>query len=59
MKTAKITAEPINITEDFFIGNTYVQISDDYCKSKTSEDVDRILERIGEIILRSFYSNSK
>ena len=47
----KVCAQPCNIAEDFFIGKSHIQISDDFCKNKTDEEVDRILERIAKRII--------
>ena len=50
MKTKKILiTEPVNIADDFYIGNTHIQISDDLCGNMTKKDVDKILGRIEEI----------
>ena len=35
-----------NIVREFSIGNTKIKICDDYCRDKTKQDVERILERI-------------
>ena len=35
-----------NVVEDFYIGNTHVMICDDYCRDKTPEQVQEILDRI-------------
>lgn len=35
-----------HIVQDFYIGNTHIMIADDYCRDKTSEDVQRILQEI-------------
>ncbi len=40
------------VVEDFYIGNTHVRIHDDYCKDKTPEDVQKILERIARKTLK-------
>lgn len=42
-----------NVVEEFYIGNTRVRICDDYCRNKSQEDVDKILERIGRIALNA------
>lgn len=39
-----------NVVEEFTIGNTKVRICDDYCRDKTSEEVDAILESIAETV---------
>ena len=35
-----------NVVKDFKIGNTRIKICDDYCRDKTPEDVQAILDRI-------------
>ena len=35
-----------NVVRDFYIGNTHVRICDDYCRDKTKEEVQAILDRI-------------
>lgn len=37
-----------HVVKDFYIGNTHIQICDDYCRDKTKEEVDEILARIAE-----------
>ncbi len=38
-----------HIVEDFMIGNTRIRIADDFCRDKTKEDVQKILDHIAEI----------
>ena len=38
--------EKPHIVEDFMVGNTRIQIADNYCRDKTPEDVQRILRKI-------------
>lgn len=45
-----ITEEPV---KEFMIGNTNIRIFDDQCKDKTSEDVQKILDRIAMIVIDS------
>lgn len=40
------------VVEDFYIGNTHVCIHDDYCKDKSPEDVQKILDRIAKLTLK-------
>ncbi|MBA4698518.1 MAG: hypothetical protein H2212_03710 [Ruminococcus sp.] len=35
-----------NIVREFTIGNTRIKMCDDYCRDKTREDVELILQRI-------------
>ncbi len=35
-----------NIVKEFKVGNTTIRIADNYCRDKTPEDVQRILQRI-------------
>lgn len=46
--------EPKHIAEEFYLGNTHIVISDDYCKDKTKAEVDQILKEIAEIAADSF-----
>ena len=45
-----------NVVKEFYIGKTKVKICDDYCRDKTPEDVEKILNRIAERALRAFQS---
>lgn len=40
-----------HVVEEFYIGPTHVRICDDYCRGKTREDVQAILDRIAEIAI--------
>ena len=40
-----------HVVEEFYIGPTHVRICDDYCRGKTREDVQAILDRIAEITI--------
>ena len=44
----------MGIVKDYKIGNTSVKISDDYCSSKSDEEVERILHRIAVSAYRHF-----
>ena len=52
-----------HIVEEHKIGNTRCLISDDYCRDKTPEDVEKILRRIAEIaypaLLRQAIANGE
>lgn len=41
-----------NVVREFKIGNTRIKIADNYCRDKTREDVEKILEEIAETALR-------
>ena len=41
-----------HVVKEFMLGDTKIQICDDYCRDKTQEEIDEILERIGDIYLR-------
>lgn len=43
--------KPKHVAEDFYIGNTHVIISDDYCRPR--EEVDEILRRIARDAYRA------
>lgn len=47
-------AEQGNVVKAFHIGNTRVKICDDYCRDRTSADVEQILERIARRALEQF-----
>lgn len=38
--------DSIHIVKEFRLGNTRIKIADDYCREKTPEDVEKILQRI-------------
>lgn len=37
-----------NVVEEFNIGNTRIKICDDYCRTKTKQEVEEILRRISK-----------
>lgn len=37
-----------NVVEEFNLGNTRIKICDDYCRTKTKEEVEEILKRIAK-----------
>ena len=37
-----------NVVKDFKIGNTRIKICDDYCRDKTPEAVQAVLDRIAD-----------
>ena len=39
------------IVKEFSIGNTRVKICDDYCRSKTKQEIEAILRRIADITI--------
>ncbi len=43
--------KPKHIVKDYYIGNTHIIISDDYCRPR--EEVDEILRRIARIVQRA------
>lgn len=47
-------AEQGNVVKEFSIGHTRVKVCDDYCRNRTSADVEQILERIARRALEQF-----
>lgn len=47
------------IVEDYKIGNTRIKIADDYCSSKSTEDVEKILYRVAVSAQRHFVREQK
>lgn len=45
-----IPANP-HIVRDFKVGNTRIMIADDYCRDKSREDVEKILQEIARTAL--------
>lgn len=45
-----------HVVKEFKIGNTVCRICDDYCRDKTKEEVDAILERIADIAYKHLYA---
>ncbi len=43
------------LVEEYKIGNTTIKIYDDAYKDKTQEDIDRILERIANIVRNAVF----
>lgn len=43
------------VVRDFMQGNVHVKIDDEYCKDKTPEEVQAILDRIAERAYRAIY----
>lgn len=35
-----------HIVEEFMIGNTRIRIADDFCRDKTTEEVQKIIDKI-------------
>ena len=54
-----IIMEPANIAEDFFIGNSHIQIADDYCISmnEAERSIERICERAYPRLPASAFEN--
>jgi hypothetical protein len=40
-----------NVVEEFMLEETKIRICDDYCKEKTPEQVQEILDRIAQIMM--------
>jgi hypothetical protein len=43
------------LVEKYKLGNTEIEIYDDYFKGKSQQDIDMILERIAEIARNAIY----
>ncbi len=43
-----------HVVRDFMLGNTHVQICDDYCKDRTPDEVQAILDRIASNAMLAF-----
>ena len=48
--------KPGHVVMEFKAGNTTCQICDDYCRDKTGEEVDAILERIADRAYKRLYA---
>ena len=48
--------QPGHVVMEFKIGNTVCQICDDYCRDRTKEEVDAILERIADRAYKRLYA---
>ena len=44
-----------HVVEEFMLGNTKVRICDDYCRDKTKEDVEKILESISQKVSGPYF----
>ena len=42
-----------HVVKDYYIGHTHVKICDDYCRDKTPEQVQQILDNIARITVGS------
>lgn len=42
-----------NIVKDYYSGNTHIKVADDYYRDKTQTDIDRILNDVAKIVMRS------
>ncbi len=40
-----------NVVKEFNIRNTRIKICDDYCKDKSQEEIDAILDRIAKLAI--------
>lgn len=47
-----------NVVEEYKLGNTTAKICDDFCRDKTDEEVEAILNRISSIAFRSLSAAS-
>lgn len=47
-----------NVVEEFHLGNTKIQFCDDYCKDKTPEQIDEIMQNIMRIYV-SHYAKAR
>lgn len=43
-----------NIVKDFKKGNSRIKIADDYCRGKSQQDTQKILDRVAQLALQSF-----
>lgn len=39
-----------HVAKEFYLGNTHVLICDDYCRGKTAQEVQEILDRVAELV---------
>jgi len=53
-----VVAEHGNVVREFMSGNTLIKICDDYCRNKTTEEVDAILSRISQQAQAHFRAQS-
>ena len=49
----------MGLVKDYKIGNTSIKIADDYCLSKTDEEVEEILHRIAVSAYRHFNAKAE
>ncbi len=47
------------LVKKYKLGNTTIEIHDDAYKDKTQEDIDKILERVGEIASRALIAQEQ
>ena len=50
----KVDLSQGHVVKDFMIGRTRIMICDDYCRDKTPEEVQAILDRVARNALRAF-----
>lgn len=48
-----------NVVEVFKLGNTTIKICDDAYRDKTDEDINRILDRISQIVYENVYAHKE
>lgn len=48
-----------NVVEVFKLGNTTIKICDDAYRDKTDEDINRILDRIAQIVYENVYAHKE
>ncbi len=42
-----------NIVKDYYNGNTHIKVADDYYRDKTQADIDKILNDVAKIVMKS------
>lgn len=42
-----------NIVRDYYSGNTHIKVADDYYRSKTAEEIEKILRDVASIVQRA------
>lgn len=47
-----------NVVEEYKLGNTTVKICDDFCRDKTDEEVQAIINRISVIVFKILFGSS-
>lgn len=48
-----------HVVMEFMVGNTQIQICDDYCRNRTQEEVQAILDNVARVATRGYIEQAR